>query len=908
MRSMRSTRGTRKGIEASGEIPSPQVSLPATTRKRKTAKGNGSGNSSAEEPRASSYELQQTVNDDHDNKENIDNKRQTRSGKAASTQPSHDQTKPPARRGKQRAQGLSNVRKTSGSSVSTSVEPESLDEPEKPVATKSTTGRKRGRPRIESEDSGSQEQPKAKKRTRLQDVNSKTGHIEPEAHSTETPIEFTLEEQQAAEHALQPDNIHDQEFTSDTKLEFYDMVKHAIWQDNRARNGRRRGQPRKMAFKRCRDGKYVVARKNEDTKPSELVFLDPVAALAILKEEAQLRATQRKKDVEEQNRQAEEREEQEQQNTAHTLTTFGTTGMQGIRIRLDREGHATDSTPDLAVGTDAHEDNEAMEGLEIAVPDASQSSPSAAILATPPRPSHGRFTSFVHSVTRPLSGWVPGFRRSNAAEQLPTLELPANGPVLTSPGGVIIAKRRSSIENNSPNRNRFLFTPEDRVNTTGVNTVGKEDLSAATLSGPSFKESELELNRDIPENIVPLPDTTAMALQPHENGDPEWTTPNFRAKSIKVSVEKFIAKEVNRRVAEQIDALQRKYKAQALLQVKKATEAAKAEVAKRIQEMEHRYAARADERIEAAKKETEAEIIKLRAAQAEASTAGEAPASGQKRKRHRRPRIGDPELPLIDGMIPGPRKGGYGIDDDYLYAPYSDESSEFTDEEICVVKTVSLQKGTSTQRDAPSAAKRRRVTFDRIVHQEPITPQKDKLPRNPTSTFKPVSVLKQKSSYQPTVEDDLSPEKQLPKYSPTDKPSPSSPSYASRPGRTYCLDYNSFSDDEDEEATEASGKEQPLAKPIESKAQAKTVEERGSVDVGKPQAEKATEKDAESMRRMKEKADYVRDAKYMPKTPSKLRETKRVSASPQSLMGIEDVMAKYASSLQSGSLSVLAGV
>ena len=878
------------------------MSLPTATRKKRTLR-TGSGESSSEEVHIETTESQSGAQVAHDNKENIDSgPHEQITGKRPAGQQTRAKSAP--RHGKQRAPTAAATRKTSGRAGSTSIEPESLEEPEPEavVATKPARGKKRGRPAIESEEeSGSKEHTRVKKKSRLTKTETTETYTNGKQNSSTSRTDATPEELKAAEDALQPTNIDKRGLSPNRKRDFSEMINNAIWDSDGTK--RRKNKPRSMAFKNSDKGELIVADKHLDAGSPNLFFLDPVTALANLDHEVAVRSIKRKKKDREQAKHKKQEADKVIRKTTAAVERLGAAGFEGVMIEVDPAQYASPAT-EVPESRQAHEEELAMTGAlyDVSMPDASPTAPRNAPgsaeppVTPPPQPGYSRLTSFVNSVKRPFS-WVPGFRSTPISQPQGSLSVAA--------GSAQVPMEQTS--------------PSDLAQTPSQNRG--ESSTATKHSDVGMTTPEHEQNLQVGEHRIVLPDLTPIAPKSAVPDDHVQTDSTPRQKFV-LTVEDFIQKELKRRLAVQKNELERKYEkqyAEKAKQLEDASNAAKAETERSMKELEHEFEVRAEERATAARQEMLDEIAKLKFDAGMSLTVSE-----RARVSHFHvTKLGSTELPLTaDGKIPGPANGGYGIDLEYLCAASPDDSVQSSGK----IKETTKSPSTSFKRsfqpavedvsetDTPQAtpAKRRKVTFDNVTYEKPVTPPGHATTLGASSSARPrsnvKSVLKKTSSYGTPVPKKRAayPKSEREIYNPDTWPEPNDPDYFKYPGRTYGLDYDMFGSSSDEDEGEAAAAKKPAQKPVsEASAQATVTDKRKAAE-----AEKARqEKEAERMREVKQKAEFLRDGKYIPRTPSKLREAKQVSVSPQTApTSVDDIMAKLKADPMSGALSVFVSV
>ena len=597
--------------------------------------------------------------------------------------------------------------------------------------------------------------------------------------------------------------------------------------------------------------------------------------------------------------------------------TFEATGMNGVAIVDSRGEHRLNSNA-------------------IAETHTSPTQGVASDLQIPPvTPTRGgRFTSFVKSVSRPLTSLMPSFSRGTAPAQSQVALAAAVSPTARSLSDTTGSERTTAqiqqngeqsgllapirtfssdgTENASP---RPVFDRDDMESLPSLPATPTRNVlpSQATPTELDIRTPEMSTIDPLAITRIPLPNTTAMF-----NADPVTGMPaSADHPSVKKSISDWIALEVKRKAHEEKERMRSEYQAK----LQEATQKLRTNVGikyeRQVKQMEHQYAQQAEERIKAAIEETKAQYAQMKSDPVAAKKV-------KKTKKVRHPRIGSEQLPLTsDGMIPGPKKGGYGIDDEYLYAPLSDEDSVWSeecstgDEDSLVLNT---GKRILEGIDVPEFPKnkRRRVSFASPTMKEKLhqAAQVQATPR--------AGILKKTSKYGPTIEND--------------KPVSSKPlglhvPYGAAPGPTMTFkvpsptssDFDPEEDDQDPGSPPPidledpnltwdklmASRNTPSKTPVSQAATDPVVQSTTSSSTGtttEPAAASTTatvepskgprlatseaEKDTEALRRMKEKADFVREEKFRPRTPSKLREEKRVSSSPKT-KSVADVMAMF---------------
>ena len=800
-------------------------------------------------------------------------------------------------------------------------------EPEEVAPVQPPRGKKRARQDTTSEDNSASDNKSQAKRPRMLETTTKEAKAAAKTFSARKDDgDFQGLGEAMARQFVRHVNAKDPE----RKADYDKIIANAIWQfresgkssDEKNRNSWTL-RFYELAMKAgIGDGKVVAY---EDDLDCPYAFYAPYEAAPHINR--QLDALERKRQ-EEENRLAQRLmayEEAVGKQMDQAFQTFEATGMNGVTIVDSRGEHHRN----LNATAETHTSPPRGVASGLQVPP-----------VTPTR--GGRFTSFVKSVSRPLTSLMPSFSRGTAPAQSQVALDAAVSPTARSLSDTTGSERTTAQVQQNGEQSELLAPiqtfPSNGTENAGPRPVVEEDdieslqsllatptryvpPSQATLTDLDIRTPETSMIDPLAITRIPLPNTTAMF-----NADPVTGMPaSADHPSVKHSIEDWIALEVKKKAHEEKQRLHSEYQAK----LKEATQKLRTNVGikyeRQVKTMEHKYAQQAEERIKAAIEETKAQYAQMKSNPAAAKEATKT----KKTKKVRHPRIGSEKLPLTsDGKIPGPKKGGYGIDDEYLYAPLSDEDSVWSeecstgDENSLILNTAKrILEGI----DVPEYPdnKRRRVSFASPTMKEKLN-QAAQVQATPRA-----GILKKTSKYGPTIENE--------------KPESSKllglhVNYGAPPGPTMTFKVPSptssdFDPEEDDNNQEDSGSPPPIdledpnltfdklmasrytpakepvsqaatepvvpspassstATTTEPAAAASTTSAAAELSKGPRLPTSEAEKDPEALRRMKEKADFVREEKFRPRTPSKLREEKRVSASPKT-KSVADVMAMF---------------
>ncbi|MCJ1325466.1 hypothetical protein MMC10_002129 [Thelotrema lepadinum] len=849
----------------------------------------------------------------HDDKENVGGapKRKTANAKTTKTAAAPKKQLSEKQQGKQRE-------------VSESMEPEEI------VPPKPAKGKKRARQDTTSdENSTGDAKPQAKKSRLMQATTA-----EAKAAASKKFPRTEEEELQALSENLARQYKRYVKVGSDPAriADYNEMMANAIWESsNENMSDKRKNRAiryYKLAFKHADNGDIVVATRPHPPNV-RISFIDIWSGANYIN--PRLDAMQSKRE-EDQERLLQERLIQEKKAQELTFQTFDSINVNGV-TNIEPQGEhpsnlapTAEATPsaslahvyqfngvqDVSTAHEVHDSNQVLTANQI--PTATHQAPTAD--QVPPVTPHrrSRFSDFVKSVSRPFTTFVPSFSRGTAPAQPQVASAAAVDPTARSLSDTTGSQRTSTQVQQNDGENPGLLAPiqsfppngaenassespstldeMDNLENLQVTPIGLRTIEINTPQLSPIKGNRIDRNQA--SNMI----ATVLQSRDNANGipsaliDPDWLAEEWNKQLEKT--ERFLYRRYESKVKKQTQDIRIEGKAK-LLDYK----------AKLEKEIEHKYAAHAEERIRAAILQDKAQMAQLKS---------NPPAKKKKTKKVRHARIGSEQLPMgSDGKIPGPKKGGYGIDDEYLYAPYSDEDSVWSEECSEDESPTPLKRKQMLDNDSPTKnkgkqpvdrtelpktdppAKRRRVSFAPPAMKTKLE-QAVQVPATPRS-----GILKKTSKYGPTVEDE-EPELSRPLDVFVDMYS----DYGAPPGPTMVFKVPSPSSsdfDSEDDYPDSNPVTQPAVEPAveptavePATAEPTTVEPAiaGPSTVEPPKGLRfaEAEKDTEALRRMKEKADFVRDEKFRPRTPSKLREEKRVSTSPK-VTSVADVMAMF---------------
>ena len=843
----------------------------------------------------------------HDNKENIEGNPQKPTTNTKPKSATKKQTKTKAKVGKQRTPALSHAASATTGSLSNSAEPE---EQAAEQQNKKNTKKRLRKDAAEGESSASEEKPKPK-RSRLREATTKKALETAERHAEwrANPEEpFPPEDHEVVNGMMEEEVLRKIKLAQDKKDDFKDIMVNAVWDSGKSSNKRWQNQSRCLAFVKVGDGRmYVADRRKHGSDPSKFWYLEADIAIHHLLRQLEDIATERREEEERLTKQYEKYARAVNQKMAQVVKDFPKFGKDGVRIVEDRfhclkDGSLPASGP-LPVAESA--ESNAFHTSFPVNPSNQAQEPTSIQEVQPVTPSRGpsRFTTFVNSVTRPLSRWAPSFSRGTTSAESQT-PLAAQGTSTTRSLNVTAASANVTARDQSKENDETYLPPvfptpyfPDEPNADSHQEADQspppspvEDVLANARLGPlEIPASQINWNRKIDPQVLPDPDLTALAFAPHEGGDSQTTTEEFRKNSLKFTVEHYIVREVKIQVHAKTAHLKREYDNKTYETVKRAKTKAKAQFDARIKELEHKYAKKAEEEIAAARREVYSQLASARKTPHPNFYKDDA----WKNKPRKRPRIGDATLPLTaDGLIPGPKNGGYGMNDDYFESIDSDEDSQISDREA--ERRASKQPAQSIESAEDDALKRRKVAFaEEQVASTPATSTRGQVTSQ--SGFEPKSVLKKTSKYAATVQDadeNGSPIQPSNEYKSLLDKANWPPGLVSPQSSTFGLSYTSESDPEPTGLSENSQQKEAPEQLVPQEPAPVAKEPAAEPTKDTRQAAVEAEKAAEAIRRMKEKAEFIRDEKFRPKTPSKLREADPISSSPVGV-SVTDVVSKF---------------
>ena len=834
--------------------------LEPPTRRRKNPQ-TGSGDSSAEELQQINA-TEPRVEVAHDNKENLDSQTHRQTGGKKPAQKAPTKTKAAPRKGKQSSR-LNTSRKASARKGSTSVEPESLDEPEQVFAAEPKPGRKRTRAAAGSgDDSASQQNAHRAKRSRLlrtdENDNISTDQLQNGATSRMDP---TPEQAKAAEDSLHVDNIERRSLSPNSKKDFVDMVDNSFWdkesstKEPSTKKGKGRKNPiKKLAFKEGANGKLVLANKNTDAGSPNIIFLDAITALGIIENAVKENSKHRKKADKEEKKRQRRQAKKVVHDTAKAFNKLGAAALRGVRIEVDPKDLSTQhNLRNNAPGASTHGASTNRELSQAAtngvptdedLPDAPTNgaptedlpdAPTEPPVTPQPESRYSRLSKFVvSSVKKPLY-FLPTFGRTNAADE------PQNPLETIAEQSMDGVESSDAADHPNPAPVNVITDPHHTVSS------GSHIVSASTPSIGSHivatSTPGTKVNHEITAHKIALPDNTPLAPKTYKEVGVDLSTLDARGK-LMLKIEDFIQHEVElgiqRSIATMREELEKEQAAKAVEQIQAATAATTRRLQvddRQIEELEHDYQMRIKS-AEDAKDAIQRELSKVRIELA-------------------REKMGLPEhLPLTeDGEIPGPRNGGYGIDVEYLEQSFEETTSNIARAlPVTATQSSPLKRMQPTVEDAEdeSPSKRRRVTFDDKVQENVFfkgsatkVPSFAEIPQ--PSAIQAVSPTKTGSLSGTTQKKSETPGKRINNksksrskrvkgpwvpgqpYNDPDQFLPADhPDYPNVPGRTYGTDAVIYGDDSDDDDDEGGGRSKKRKLSGRSRARASWSRSRGA--------------------------------------------------------------------------------